>query len=35
MPQQYVELEERFSSDDHHPLAIVITRGEKEFVWQN
>src|SRR5215216_4688360 len=31
--QYYLELEERYSAHNYHPLPVVLTRGECVFVW--
>lgn len=31
--QYYIELEEKFSAHNYHPLPVVLTRGEGVFVW--
>src|SRR5215218_8672362 len=31
--QYYLELEEKYSAHNYHPLPVVLTRGEGVFVW--
>ena len=31
--QYYLELEEKFSAHNYHPIPVVIERGEGLFVW--
>src|SRR3989337_3159171 len=31
--QYYLELEEKYSAHNYHPLPVVLTKGEGVFVW--
>ena len=33
LTQRYLELEERYSAHNYHPLPVVLTKGEGVYVW--